>query len=214
MTDEVTMAWFPFCKTLDRNASMDYFHSVWKAAKNIYFAPNQRVMEHTLYAYPPTTDFKMKMLITATTTTTDDEKCPICMEPFETSQLDFVPEGIYFVEGRGDLCKATLECGHSFNPLAIAYHMLSSGMQCPVCRYGDNEVQLSSSSLPSHIVGIFQVNDPVPLMLLFSYASQLDSFRGGAGQDRALQTKARRGSTSAEGATIPDSLPLLPFSIQ
>lgn len=113
-------------------------------------------MEHTLYAYPPESGFKMQM--TLSTPNPEESMCPICMEPFETSRLDFVPEGVYFVEGRRDLCKATLECGHSFNPLAIAYHMLSSGMQCPVCRYGNNDIQLSSSSLPLHIVGIFQVH--------------------------------------------------------
>jgi hypothetical protein len=70
----------------------------------------------------------------------EDRICPIEMEEFDKAgsffySEDFVPDGTCFVQGRPDLCVATLkECGHRFTPMAIVYHMCLSGMQCPVCR--------------------------------------------------------------------------------
>lgn len=90
--------------------------------------------------------YSTSMLITGTEVLSEcvekeDRMCPIEMEEFDSTQvvagscMEFVPAGTCFVEGRPDLCVATLkECGHRFRPMAIVYHMCLTGMQCPVCR--------------------------------------------------------------------------------
>jgi hypothetical protein len=88
----------------------------------------------------------------------DQEECPICMETFAKASLDFCPEGTSFVQDRPSLCVAKLECGHSFNPLAICFHMYVSGMQCPICRSGDSSSLLKLSCIPQHLRILFQVH--------------------------------------------------------
>ena len=78
------------------------------------------------------------------------EECPITMEKMSDYKLDFLDESQTFFKGRVKYTKATLECGHSFNALAIMYHFVRSGMKCPCCREGHAD-KLDDKSIPEHI---------------------------------------------------------------
>jgi hypothetical protein len=78
------------------------------------------------------------------------EECPITMEKISEYKLDFLDESQTLFKGRVKYTKATLECGHSFNALAVLYHFVRSGMKCPCCREGHAD-KLSDTSIPEHI---------------------------------------------------------------
>jgi hypothetical protein len=79
-----------------------------------------------------------------------DEECPITMEKISDYKLEFLDESQTFFKGRVKYTKATLECGHSFNVMAVLYHFLRSGMKCPCCREGHQD-NLCDKSIPEHI---------------------------------------------------------------
>lgn len=137
-------------------------------------------MGYSCKLFLQTTQFKMKytllgsssdnqdvithMTLSTMPTEKDDDccrTCPICVEDFDKAQLEFLPPNTSFVEDRPELCVATLEeCGHSFFPLAILFHMLVSGMQCPMCRAGSKDNMLKDECIPAHVANKFQVLPP------------------------------------------------------
>jgi hypothetical protein len=103
---------------------------------------------------------KLKLLLTSSAASgleEDDDMCPICLEPFSKAGLEFLAPKTCFVPNMPELDMATLEdCGHRFCPLAIAFHMLVSGMECPVCRHGDKSCLLDISCIPEHVRSDFE----------------------------------------------------------
>lgn len=79
----------------------------------------------------------------------DERDCPITMERFDKSDVDFLP-GARVIPSRPSLCVAVLPCGHKFGAVPLIYHMLRSGMRCPCCRAGCGSL-LDPGSIPSHI---------------------------------------------------------------
>ena len=80
----------------------------------------------------------------------DDEECPISLEPIKDSKLEWLPPGSCFVKKRPELSKVTLACNHSFSALNLAYLWLKMDMRCPCCRMGHN-LRAKESSIPTHI---------------------------------------------------------------
>jgi hypothetical protein len=61
-------------------------------------------------------------------------QCPIALQAFDKATVDFLPEDSSFIEGRPDLCIASLPCGHHFHALSLLCNMALASMRCPICR--------------------------------------------------------------------------------
>lgn len=80
-----------------------------------------------------------------------DEECSITLERISEYRLQFMPLGGCPVKDKPLLTKATLECGHGFNAMALLYHFAQNSMTCPCCRAGHEGVQMNEPSIPGHI---------------------------------------------------------------
>lgn len=174
-------------------------------------------------------DFGMQVALSSSSRaggndTEDCEVCPICSEEFSTASLEFLPEGTSFVQGMPQLDTATLmDCGHKFYPLAIAFHMFVSGMNCPVCRAGrDKSCLLDISCIPSHVREEFckksstmvakEVQDDLLLMLvsdaaemtLHDYLMCLDMifFSSSSGNNNNMRTLGTAATSLRSGQSI------------
>ena len=86
----------------------------------------------------------------------DDDVCAIAHCPINEATLDWMKgkNQAYFTHRR-EIQKGTLECGHSFSLMLLAYHFARNNMRCPVCRKGEDG-GLTLMSLPAHIRGPFR----------------------------------------------------------
>lgn len=76
------------------------------------------------------------------------------MDPHDRSEVDFLP-GVSFIKNRKELCAAKLPCGHLVSIMPLVYHMIVTGMTCPMCRAGTGG-KLAPKCLPVHIRGIMK----------------------------------------------------------
>lgn len=79
------------------------------------------------------------------------EECMIAQEPMAEYRLPFLPGDAAVCDGKPELVKAGLPCGHAFNALALLYHFAKNAMTCPCCRAGHAKTVLADASIPSHI---------------------------------------------------------------
>jgi hypothetical protein len=80
----------------------------------------------------------------------EGEECPITLQDMHTVITPGM-EGIPFVKGRPDLCKAILPCEHAFSAWGLVHYWFSNGtMQCPVCRQGHMGEFPDPEGLPAH----------------------------------------------------------------
>ena len=77
--------------------------------------------------------------------------CAIMHEDMCDVQLDAFP--MKWPDSNNEHDCATLPCGHSFHPCALALHFFMSDMRCPVCRAG-SEDRLDVHTLPSPIADL------------------------------------------------------------
>lgn len=80
----------------------------------------------------------------------EDEECPITMEKMAEYKLEFLGASQSFYKNHKKHTKATLDCSHSFNAMALLYHFVKNGMTCPCCREGHKD-RLDDLSIPEHI---------------------------------------------------------------
>ena len=80
-----------------------------------------------------------------------DVECAIMQDRVDEVAIEGMPSSWPVPSNRANLCDvikcATLPCGHSFHPSAIALHFAASDMRCPVCREGC-EKPLDVNSMP------------------------------------------------------------------
>lgn len=80
----------------------------------------------------------------------DEENCcPITLEKFENSDVDFLP-GERVLKNKPNLCIGVLPCGHKCGAVPLLYHMLISGVKCPMCRQGPDK-PMRLKCIPPHL---------------------------------------------------------------
>lgn len=67
---------------------------------------------------------------------TEEETCPITTGPLWENVLEGYEDVSIFPEDP-ELTGVRLECRHCFNAVALVYHWMSNGMECPVCKRGE-----------------------------------------------------------------------------
>lgn len=92
---------------------------------------------------------RLQLLRASDVAATCSAECPITMERFKDSEVDFLP-GARVVRSKPELCVARLPCGHCAGAVPLMYHMLVSGMSCPLCRAGPGS-KMSAACVPPHI---------------------------------------------------------------
>ena len=77
--------------------------------------------------------------------------CAIACDAIEHATLDWLGDKnqLYFT-GNERVKKATLQCGHGFALMQLAYHFSKNNMRCPVCRHGE-DTPMNVMSLPAHL---------------------------------------------------------------
>ena len=81
--------------------------------------------------------------------TCGDTECPITMDKFQESEVDFLP-GAKLMKTSPHLCVGKLPCGHHVAVVPLMYTMLVLGVRCPMCRSGPNWT-MQSNCIPPHL---------------------------------------------------------------
>lgn len=79
----------------------------------------------------------------------EENCCPITLDKFENSEVDFLP-GECIIKKHPNLCIGVLPCGHKCSAVPLLFHMLVSGVKCPMCRQGPDQ-SMRSRCIPPHL---------------------------------------------------------------
>lgn len=92
-----------------------------------------------------------RIALTSVDTLGKDEEncCPITLDTFQNSDVDFLP-GERIIRNKPELCIAVLPCGHKCGAVPVLYHMLISGVKCPMCRQGPG-LPMRFKCVPPHL---------------------------------------------------------------